>query len=53
LFEIVFKPIVTLDKETMMRRLNLLCAVAPWALLLGTAGATQYPIMEKVASKVV
>ncbi len=36
-----------------MRRLNLLCAAALWALLIGTAGAAQYPIMEKVASKVV
>ena len=36
-----------------MRRLNLLCAVAPWALLMGTASAAQYPIMEKVASKIV
>lgn len=36
-----------------MRRLNLLFAVAPWALLIGTAGAAQYPIMEKVASKIV
>ena len=36
-----------------MRRFNLLFAVAPWALLIGTAGAAHYPIMEKVASKIV
>lgn len=36
-----------------MRRLNLLYAVAPWALLIGSAGAAQYPIMEKVATKIV
>lgn len=30
-------------KETMMRRLNLLFALAPWTLLVGTAGAAQCP----------
>ena len=37
----------------MIRRSYLLFALAPWALLAGTAGAAQYPIMEKVASKIV
>ena len=36
-----------------MRRLILLYAVAPCALLIGSAGAAQYPVMEKVATKIV
>lgn len=27
--------------------------MVPWALLIGSAGAAQYPIMEKVASTIV
>ena len=35
------------------RRSYLMVALAPSLLLAGTAGAAQYPIMEKVASKIV
>lgn len=37
----------------MRRCYLLLLALGPWALFIGTAGAAQYPIMEKVASKIV
>ena len=37
----------------MFRRSSLIFALAPWLLLTSAAGAAQYPIMEKVASKVV
>ena len=43
-----------LRKEMVMIRSSyLLFALAPLALLVGNAGAAQYPIMEKVASKIV
>ena len=28
-------------------------ALAPWALFIGTAGAQQYPIMEKIAGNII
>ena len=37
----------------MVRGSKLLVALAPWALLVGSAGAAQYPLMEKIAEKVI
>ena len=37
----------------MIRRSYLLFALPTWVLLVGNAGAAQYPIMEKVATKIV
>jgi hypothetical protein len=40
-------------KKSPARRAISVLAFASWALAIGIAGAAQYPIMEKVATKVV
>ena len=37
----------------MVRGSKLFIALAPWALLVGTAGAAQYPLMEKIAGSII
>jgi len=37
----------------MVRGSKLFIGLAPWALLVGTAGAAQYPLMEKIAGSII
>ena len=40
-------------ENVMIKGAYLLFALAPWALFIGTAGAQQYPLMEKIADNIV
>ena len=40
-------------ENLMVKRSYLLFAVVSWALFVGTAGAQQYPVMEKIAGNIV